>query len=126
MVGHYELFNINASCKSPNEKSDMIVSFLNTTTSNVTTLSNLDPGTFCTITIISVIRNEWDGKELLGNITSKYIERSSKEEGNVQYRYYMISSQCYSLLYLYIVYLEFILISFKKKTIKCVHYCLNS
>jgi hypothetical protein len=63
----------------------MSVAFLPNTTQNVTVLSGLDPGTFCNITVVSVIRNVWKDIQLLGEECFKAIERSSDESGNAEF-----------------------------------------
>ncbi|XP_053398123.1 phosphatidylinositol phosphatase PTPRQ-like [Mercenaria mercenaria] len=76
LIGHYDWFNVNATCRSPNNETNMNKTIPIYKTCNTSTiLSDLDPGTVCNITIVSVIDN---GTQLFGNSVTK-VNTSSKE-----------------------------------------------
>ncbi|XP_053398116.1 uncharacterized protein LOC128556599 [Mercenaria mercenaria] len=81
MTGESHKFIINAVCRSPNRDTEMNPTLKETVVTTSTTLSPLDPGTFCNVTIVVVINNVEGRGPLHSEDVFKELPISTKESG---------------------------------------------
>lgn len=77
----YDFFQVHAECNGPNTNSTTTNYTLNDTNNTYTEVAGLEPGTFCSITVVTILINEGTEEQLDGSPAIKKIKISTKEKG---------------------------------------------